>query len=86
MIETVGAPFVKIGWTRRRVDTRIRQIQTCTPHLLRLLASFAGSSRDERGLHVRFADHRVRAGSEWFHLDGDVLAFVEGLQRTEVAA
>ena len=67
-----------------RGEIALRIIRACKEMGIRTVAVY--SEADRNSLHVRFADHRVRAGSEWFHLDGDVLAFVEGLQRTEVAA
>lgn len=57
--------LVKIGcaWDAAR---RLAALQSCCPVELVLEASFKGSYREERELHARHAEHRVRG--EWFTL------------------
>lgn len=71
-----GNLYVKIGWTRRGfVSQRIKELQTSSPHELRLLAAIPGSKGDEKRAHVKFAaNHRLL---EWFNLTPDLLRFVE---------
>lgn len=59
------APFgpVKIGSSANPAN-RIRDIQTASPHELRLLCVAVGSERDEKALHAVFAQERIRG--EWF--------------------
>lgn len=59
---------VKIG-TTSSLGARLRQLQTGSPQLLRVLWSFGGDSRLEAYLHERFADRQMVG--EWFDF-GDI--------------
>lgn len=55
---------LKIGFSLKTPDSRLRTLQTANPHELRLLSLVRGSRRDEQRFHEQFAHHRVRG--EWF--------------------
>lgn len=56
--------FVKIGWTKLRVEVRVVSLQCGNPRPLKLLASMPMSRSEEVVIHRRFAAHRV--SGEWF--------------------
>ncbi|WP_438278131.1 GIY-YIG nuclease family protein [Nitrobacter sp.] len=66
--------FVKIGFTYD-VLVRLETLQAATPYTLELLDSFAGGESDEKELHARFAEHRVRG--EWFHLAPEIMNHID---------
>lgn len=66
--------FVKIGFTYD-VRARLETLQAATPYELELLDSFPGQEADEKSLHSRFADYRVRG--EWFRLAPEILEYIE---------
>lgn len=72
-IEAVGAGLVKIGFTERDVQSRVRELQTGCPHHLRVMATVAGDLPDEGEMHRQFA--HLRAGGEWFRLDDELRVF-----------
>ena len=82
-IEAIGTDMVKIGFTGNGVERRLAALQTSCPLPLRLLACVQGTEQYERALHERFAAERVRG--EWFHLRGDVRAFIDA-HSSELAA
>lgn len=55
---------VKIGWTVRNPFGRLAFFQTGHWQTLRLVRQFPGTVPDERALHKRFAEYRIR--NEWF--------------------
>ena len=57
--------LVKIGWTRRDVDSRLVEHQSRADGRLVLLKAIPGGRDLERALHRRFADRRVK-GTEYF--------------------
>ena len=73
-VEAVGTGLVKIGFTNRWVSQRLRELQTTSPHYLRLLHSIDGTAGDERNLHVRFAKCHHRG--EWFRLGDEIMEFL----------
>lgn len=68
LIEAVGAFALKVGFTSGPLEKRLRDLQTGSPHELRLVASQSGSKSDERALHETLEDYRIRG--EWFDLRG----------------
>ncbi len=76
-IQPVGGGPVKIG-SAKSVRERFWNIQTCSPVILRVLATIPDKNfRYERELHDRFAASRLHG--EWFHPTPELLDFVEGL-------
>ncbi len=67
MIYFIGAGKngpIKIGHTRKTVESRMAGLQTGNPEKLHLLASHEGSTLHEKLLHTRFANYRLEG--EWF--------------------
>lgn len=64
VIQARGRAAVKIGYAKD-IAKRLRQLQTGSPAKLKLIAVIPGDRDVERGLHDRFADHRLHG--EWFH-------------------
>lgn len=65
--------YVKIGITVN-VNERLMQLQTPVP--VKLYALIDGWRREELNLHQRFARHRLKG--EWFHLAGELAAWIDG--------
>ena len=57
--------LVKIGWTRRDVDSRLAEHQSRAGGRLVLLKAIPGGRELERALHTRFSERRV-PGTEFF--------------------
>lgn len=62
---------VKIG-TSQNPRARLRAVQCHHPYPLSILATVPGGVEVERGLHKRFADHRLNG--EWFERHIDIIA------------
>lgn len=73
-IEAVGAGLVKIGFTERDVEQRLKELQTGCPHKLRTLATMEGNATEEAELHLVLA--HLRANGEWFRLEGELRLLV----------
>jgi hypothetical protein len=73
-IHAPAAERVKIGFTERHPDRRLRQIQSHSPVPLVGLGVVAGTFATEAELHARWAPLRDRG--EWFRADPELLAFV----------
>lgn len=56
--------LLKIGFTVRPVQERMRQLSSGRAADVTLIASFPGTFNDEHFTHLRFAEHRHRG--EWF--------------------
>lgn len=89
-----GENLVKIGFTERSAESRLRNLQTSCPFPLKLLYFDSTASReDERILHSLLHVHREHG--EWFRIEGEVkysldtiaelgrsrADFLQGLQR-----
>lgn len=58
---------IKIGWSAGHPTSyngRLSQLQTASAAELQLVGAVVGTQLDERSLHRRFAEHRIRG--EWF--------------------
>jgi hypothetical protein len=62
--------IVKIG-TTKNLRSRLRALQTGTPHRLQVIASCPGGLVLEAELHREFS--RQNVGGEWFNLSNDQL-------------
>lgn len=69
-IEAIGANLVKIGFTDRPIEDRLRELQTASPHQLRVLAIAEGDLKTESSYHERFS--HLRETGEWFKLDSEI--------------
>jgi hypothetical protein len=67
---------VKIGMSGN-VEERLRDIRTSLPFEPVLLASFEGTSKDERAAHNRFAELRIKG--EWFRRSPELMAYIAEL-------
>ena len=79
LVERQG--FVKIGYTSN-LNNRLAalpketiRVEGMTPGPVQLLTVIPGDRSLERQMHRRFAD--LRAGGEWFRLEGSLLVFLE---------
>lgn len=77
-IEAIGTPFVKIGVCTGSAELRITQLQTGSPFELRLVASRRGSAQDERNIHRRLKDSRIRG--EWFEWTDELKVIIRETQ------
>lgn len=73
-IEALGARRLKIGWSQAP-HRRCGQLQTHSPHRLRLLAAIEGTRDHEHWLHTFCAEARDRG--EWFHVRVGLRDFAE---------
>lgn len=65
---------IKIG-TADDPAARLRGLQTACPDDLELLGSIPGSESEERALHRKFAELRIRG--EWFRAEQSLIGFIE---------
>jgi hypothetical protein len=65
---------IKIGFSLMP-DLRIVELQTGSPHDLKLLGWVAGNTDTERSLHDQFEEHKIRG--EWFRAHPDLLDFIK---------
>ena len=65
---------VKVGWARTSARDRLKALQIGCPEDLVLMGQRQGTVADERVLHRRFAQWRIRG--EWFRLEGDVADWI----------
>jgi hypothetical protein len=77
LIQCKATRLIKIGVTQGNLETRLRAIQTSSPHPLEFnrLGVFKGRKLLERFLHGRFA--HARSHGEWFRPVSDLLDFIE---------
>ncbi|WP_175556339.1 GIY-YIG nuclease family protein [Methylobacterium sp. yr668] len=66
---------VKIGWAVSSPLERLAALQIRCPEDLTLFGSCPGSISEERALHRKFAQHRIRG--EWFWMRDEVAEWVE---------
>jgi integrase len=57
---------VKIGYTKKSVYSRFHNMQVSTPHKLSILLAMPGNIHEERRLHERFKQDKIRG--EWYTL------------------
>jgi hypothetical protein len=73
--QPVGGGPIKIGFAlERNLKARLMVLQVFCPFDLTVLATIEGSMIDERRLHDRFADLRIRG--EWFQPGPELVAFI----------
>lgn len=63
---------IKIGFTKNKVQNRLKQLNTGNDYQLYCLGFFKGKKEDEKFLHKKFSKFRIRNNGEWFYPD-DVL-------------
>lgn len=72
------AGLVKIGYTTRSADDRLRELQTGNGNKLRLLTYIRGGRDIELMIHA--ACQRERVEGEWFHRRGIVRSLISFLE------
>jgi len=70
-----SSDYVKIGFTRGSVQSRVRAIHYASPSNVELLGSIPGSNWLERALHFQFRHLRVKG--EWFQFAEDIQHFLD---------
>lgn len=78
-VEAVGTDLLKIGFTDRDVECRLKELQTGCPHKLRVLATYDGGVAEEAALHTVFS--HLRTTGEWFRMDDEVRWLVSYVRR-----
>lgn len=73
-IEMDSMALVKIGFTDRDPQDRLRELQTACPFKLRLVLVMAGGLKHEADLHQTFA--HLRAEGEWFRLTPELQTYL----------
>lgn len=79
------SPRIKVGFTRKSVQTRLSHLQVGTPDLLAIEHSFQVTEPDvlEVLVHKDLARFRVRG--EWFELNReDLLAYIEAFEEVRL--
>ena len=76
-IRDVLADAVKVGYTRKPVGLRLKQLQTGNPGELVLLGVIPGSRTVESEIHDHLRPHRIRG--EWFKLSDVVSLQIESI-------
>lgn len=71
---------IKIGMSGAPMS-RLRQLQTASPHKLELMGIIEGGPDEERRLHDRFAGLRMEG--EWFRGDPEMVDGIRGLIRSQ---
>lgn len=66
---------IKIGFTSRGLDERLRTLQISSPDRLQVFALLWGTIAGERQLHERFAPWRL--SGEWFQGSPELRAFID---------
>lgn len=68
------AGAIKIGYTEKAPEQRLRELQTGSPNKLYLIATMPGEKKDEAILHLLFAKYRLN--SEWFSQNNELELFI----------
>lgn len=58
--------YLKVGYTKREINKRIKAIQTGCPFELELVDIRQGSQEKEQALHVELSKHRTKLKGEWY--------------------
>lgn len=80
-IENIETKHIKIGFTTN-VKERLGQLQTSSPHELRVLSICEGDDKYEKELHGKFNEFRVRG--EWFMPDKELMNHIKSLEPYQV--
>lgn len=57
---------IKVGFTTRKPENRLNEMQTGSSNKLRLIGSFPGSKNDEHRIHKMWSYLKSDGGTEWF--------------------
>lgn len=70
---------IKIGYSKRDINRRLRRIQATSPYQLSLLAITYGGLDDEAKLHKRFK--KLNIHHEWFNPESELLEYIALLNK-----
>jgi len=73
-IENKDDNVVKIGYTQKAPDKRLRQLQTSNHKKLEITYTINGDISKEKGLHRKF--NKYRLSGEWFSLSEEIKIFM----------
>jgi hypothetical protein len=74
-------PYIKIGFTKGPVELRVRELAVAAPEELIIYAVARGGIDDEKALHKRFSNLRLRG--EWFKHEGELAAHVVAVREAQ---
>ena len=57
---------IKIGYTRGKVESRLKQLNTGSDSKLYCVGYIQGDINKEKELHKKFNNYRLRQNGEWF--------------------
>ncbi len=63
-IKDTVSQAIKIGYSSKKPEQRLSDLQTGNPHKLILIGIIPGTPDDELSFHGKFAQHRLEG--EWF--------------------
>ncbi len=66
---------IKIGYTSKRVESRLSSIQIGIYHTLVILGTMSGNQKKEKEIHRHFEQFHIRG--EWFKNSDELLAFIK---------
>lgn len=72
-IQNTTSKNIKIGFTTKDINYRLKQLQTGNENKLQLLYSIDGSFKTESSIHKEFKDLRLEG--EWFRFDERITEF-----------
>jgi hypothetical protein len=82
IVRTISKPsFIKVGFSNKNPEYRIRKLQTASPLELEVLLIKEGTMQEEKSLHARLFGFEVRG--EWFRNCPEVLKIL-GLPRKPI--
>lgn len=67
---------IKIGYTKGKIEKRLKQLQTSCSDNLYILGWIEGDINLEKRLHAYFDSCRIRHNGEWFYPTDDLLNYI----------
>lgn len=74
---------IKIGFTKNSVEKRLKQLNTGNDYQLYCLGYFQGTQKEEKSLHRKFSNFRIRNNGEWFYPDDTLLDYLNKINEKE---
>ena len=68
--------YIKIGYTKRKPDNRLKQLNTGNNKKLYLLGYIQGDKKKEKELHLKFNKYRIRQNGEWFLPSDELIEYI----------
>lgn len=67
---------IKIGYTKNSIQKRLKQLQTSCADKLYELGWMDGEIEEEKFLHKKFSNSRIRYNGEWFKPTDDLIDYI----------